>query len=389
MKKNVYFDNSATTKLHPKVLEAMLPYFKDEFGNPSSVHSFGRKAKVAVEESREIIAGFLNCDASEIYFTSSGTESNNFVIQGLAKTGYLESGRNLILSTATEHKSVLDTLKHLQSENFRTKLMEVDESGKLTSKILEKYLTGLDSELLLISVIDTNNETGIKNDIDELVKITRGRNIYFHTDAVQKFGKEKIDLQKAGVDLLTASAHKINGPKGTGIAYIRAGTPMMPLIYGGSQERNRRGGTENVAGIVGLAEAVKIASSNMQNNFEYVKSLREYFKKELGLLDDKCIRINESGNNSPYILSLTLIPDCYKIDSESILMFMDINGIAVSNGAACTSGTVKASHVIQAMGKSKKYAEGTIRFSFSAENTLEDINYALEILTKLTRQIKK
>jgi len=210
--RKIYFDNAATTKMHPKVLEAMLPYLNEYYGNPSSIHSFGRKARVAIEEAREIISDFLNCDTNEIYFTSSGTESNNFIIGGIANTEFNESGKNAIISSTTEHKSVLDTLEYLKSKGFQTKLMNVNKDGSISIEILKKHIAN--NNLSLVSIIDTNNETGIKNNIKILSELIHERNIYFHTDAVQSFGKEKIDMQQLNVDALTASAHKINGPKG-------------------------------------------------------------------------------------------------------------------------------------------------------------------------------
>ena len=383
----IYLDNAATTKLHPKVLEAMLPYLKDDFGNPSSIHSYGRKVKAAIEETRELVAEFISCDASEIYFTSSGTEANNFVLFGIAETGLTELNRKKLLTTKIEHKSVIDPFNELTKSGFNVNFLDVNSNGILVEEVLLENLTG--NDISLVSVIHTNNETGIKNDIPQLLGIVKKYNAYFHTDAVQSFGKEPLDVKELCIDSLTGSAHKIHGPKGIGFAYVKNGTPMSPLIYGGSQERNRRAGTENVAGIIGFGEAVKLADKEMQTRSEYVRRLRQYFINGLSLLNSSGIKINETKNNSPYVLSVTFLPDYYKADSESMLMYLDINGIAASSGAACTSGTVKPSHVIKAMHNDDKLASATIRFSFSAENTFEEIDSVLEVLQKMLKNIKK
>ncbi len=384
--KRVYLDNAATTPIHPKVVEKMLPYLKENFGNPSSIHSFGRTAKVAIEEARETIAEFLNCDPSEIYFTSGGTEANNFILSGILKANFEDTGNNLIVTSKSEHDSVLKTAGML-AERFEVKYISPDKSGEFDLDNFDALISK--ENLSLVSLMMTNNETGIKTKISRFLESAKTGSSFFHTDAVQSFGKEKIDLKQLKVDALTASAHKISGPKGTGIAFIRSGTPIAPLIYGGAQERNRRGGTENVAGIVGFAEAVKIVSSGIEGNAEKVGSLRNMLRNGILSIDRQNIKINEGKEQSPYVLSITFSPEKYNTDTEAILMFLDINGIAASAGSACTSGTVKPSHVITAMGFDEKYASGTIRFSFSPANTEEEINYTLEVLNKLAKNFEK
>lgn len=379
---NIYLDNAATTKLHPKVLEKMLPYLKEDFGNASAIHSFGRKARVAIEESREVIANFINADPSEIYFTSGGTEANNFIINGIAKTEFLESGRNKIITSKGEHHSILNTFKKLGKENYNPTFINIDEKFLPN---LNQIKSEIDSETSLISLIHLNNETGSIFDFTKL----ETKNIYIHTDAVQSFGKIKIDVNELGIHALSASAHKINGPKGIGIAYVKSGTPMESFILGGGQERNRRAGTENVAGIVGFAEAVRIAKVKMNNNFEKVSELKNYFIEQLKLNFADKILINSFENFSPYILNVTFNPEYYKNDSESILMFLDINGIAASSGSACTSGTLKPSHVILESGKSKEYANGTLRFSFSVENNESEVDFIISILKKIAAKNQK
>jgi cysteine desulfurase len=373
---NVYFDNAATTKLHPQVLEKMLPYLKEDYGNASAIHSFGRKARVAVEDSREIIADLINAEPSEIYFTSGGTESNNFIINGIAKTEYLDSGKNKIITSTVEHHSVLHTFDKLVNEGFESKLVPVNEKFKpLENKIKNE----IDENTSLVSIIHVNNETGSIFDFD----ILPNKDYYIHTDAVQSFGKINIDVKKIHIHALSASAHKINGPKGIGMAYIKSGTPMESFILGGGQERNRRAGTENVASIVGFAEAVKIAKQELDNNYEKVSKLKKYFTQQLHKYFADKVLINSYENFSPYILSITFDPQYFKNDSEAILMNLDINGIAASSGSACTSGTLKPSHVILANGKSIDYAKGTLRFSFSVNNSFEEIDFAISKLKKI------
>ncbi len=378
----IYLDNAATTNIHPKVLEKMLPYLKNSAGNPSSIHSFGRKARVAIEESREVIAECINSDSSEIYFTSGGTEANNFIINGIAKTEFNESGRNHIITSAGDHKAVLNTVAELVKDGFTSSQVPLNERFDLdTNKVL------FSKDTSLISVVHINNETGTINNIKELV--SQNPNIYFHSDAVQSFGKINIDVKDLGVHALSASAHKFHGPKGIGLAYIKSATPMASFIHGGGQERNRRAGTENIASIIGMAEALKIATENLNENFEYVKKLKNYFLTSIEQNGIEGIIHNKSANNSPYTLSITFDPNIYKNDAEAMIMFLDINGIAASSGSACASGTLKPSHVVLTAGYPEEYAKGTLRFSFSTYNTKEEINYTIDVLKKMTKQISK
>lgn len=384
--KQIYFDNAATTPLHPKIFEKMKQFLTEEFGNPSSIHTYGRKTRVAIEEAREVVADFINADASEIYFTSGGTEANNFVINGIAKTELIESKRNEVITSRAEHHSVIDTIHELQKEGFYIRLMNVNRNTLIDDK---KILDSLSEKTSLISLMHVNNETGSINDIENVSSTLKGKNIFFHTDTVQSFGKLKIDVKKFGIDSLTGSAHKINGPKGTGFAFVKSGTPLSPLIFGGSQERNRRGGTENVAGIIGLGEAVKIRHEIMEDAFQHALKLRNEFAAIIKSIDNENIFINGGNDSLPYILSATLSSEKYKVDPEAMLIFLDINGLAVSNGSACTSGTVKASHVILASGYSNEDAAGTIRFSFGMQNTLEEIEQAGEIFRNMLKKFSR
>jgi len=384
--KRVYLDNAATTKVHPKVLEKMIPFLSDNFGNPSSIHSFGRKARVAIEEAREIIANFINADASEIYFTSGGTEANNFVLNGISKIAFQENGKRKIISNKAEHHAVLDTLENLQHFGFNVNFLSVNKETKVEKEILSKEI---DEDTSLISVMHINNETGTINSIKEFSELVKEKEIYFHTDAVQSFGKIKIDVKELGVHSICGSAHKINGPKGVGFAFVKSGTPISPLLFGGSQERNRRGGTENIAGIIGFAEAVKIKSEIMEESFHHVAKLKERMIEGIKNLDAQNIFVNGGKDSLPYILSITLNSQVYNNDAESIIIYLDINGIAASSGSACTSGTIKASHVMLASGYSPMDAAGTIRFSFGIENTEEDIDYTLDVFSNLLKKFKK
>jgi cysteine desulfurase len=382
----VYFDNAATTPLHPKVFEKMKPFLIDDFGNASSIHSFGRKARVAIEEAREAAANFLNANTSEIYFTSGATESNNFIISGIAHSEFLESNRNHLITSKADHHSVIDTFDGLSNQGFIIEKLNVNSETQVDEVTLIRSIIPSTS---LLSLIHINNETGTVNPIEEISGIVKEKNIFFHIDAVQSFGKTPIDVKQLNVDALAASAHKNHGPKGIGLAFVKSGTPMEPLIFGGSQERNRRAGTENVAAIVGFAEAIKIAKEKMIANENHVQTLKDNFINGLSSIDKNGLRINGRENSSPYILNVTLKSEYYKNDSEAILMYLDINGIAASNGAACSSGTLKPSHVILSAGYSAEDANGTIRFSFSRQNTLEEVDYTLEVLEKMSKKFKR
>jgi cysteine desulfurase len=379
----VYFDNAATTPLHPRVYEKMKRFMIRDFGNASSIHSFGRPARVAIEEARETIAAFINANPSEIYFTSGGTEANNFAVFGIARGEYTESGRNHIVTTQSEHHSVLDSFGRLETEGFQVDRTGLEPSSQIDPDKLKEVLNNRTS---FVSLIHINNETGAVNPIAETARRLKELKILCHSDTVQSFGKIKIDTREMGVDSISGSAHKINGPKGTGFAFVKSGTPLSPLLFGGSQERNRRGGTENVSGIAGFAEAVRIAQNDMSDNLTHVESLKAKFLNGLAALDPGGIRINGGSGSSPYLLSMTFRSEYYNNDAEGMLMFLDIHGIAASNGAACTSGTLKPSHVILNSGYTADDANGTIRFSFGRQNTKEEVDYTLEIIQKMARK---
>ncbi len=358
--KKIYFDNAATTPVERRVLEAMYEFSREFFGNPSSVHSYGRKVKVKLEEAREICASFINADVSEIYFTSGGTEANNFIVRGVSQTLSEDYNVSNIFSTEGEHPSVSESLKYLERLGIEYLLLKLISDSSLNLN----ELSNVKNENSFFSVIHTNNETGAKNDLTKIV-------------------------QKLNVDALSASAHKIGGPKGTGLAYVKNGTPISQLIFGGSQERNRRGGTENIAGIIGFAEAVKIAEKEMNVNSVHVNNLKNVFSKELKNIFGDDVSFNGGNDSSPYILSVTFNPEIYKNDAEAMLMFFDVNGIALSAGSACSSGTLKPSHVITAARRNEEEAKSTLRISFGKENKLEEVDYALEIFLKFKNRFAR
>jgi len=386
MIRNVYLDNAATTPVHEQVVEKMLPFLKDNFGNPSSTHFYGRKTRVAIEESREIIANFIKADPSELYFTSGGTESNNLAINGISFLNRKETGKNEIVTSLADHHSVLDTVKLLEERAFKINLLRVNEYSYVTKEEFSKIIS---DKVNLVSLIHINNETGSINNIRELSSLAKEKDIIIHLDAVQSFGKIIIDVNELGIDSLSCSAHKINGPKGIGAIYIKSGTPINPILTGGSQERNRRGGTENVAGIVGFAEAVTIQRNDIEKNLDHAKRLKERMMSGISELNTPGIYFNNSSDFSPFILSVTLSSLYYRNDAEAMLMYLDINGVAASNGAACTSGTWKPSHVIISMGKSIEDAAGTIRFSFGKQNTIEEIDFAVKVFSGLIAKFRK
>ncbi len=382
----VYLDNAATTPVHPKVIEAMMPYLNEYYGNPSSIHSYGTKVRVAIEETRGIIAETINCKASEIYFLSGGTEANNFVIKGIINTAFKENGKKELFTSAIEHHAVLDTIKDYLSKDFVVKYPELNNDGVLD---LTSLKTLLNSQTLFASFMHVNNEVGVVNRLPEISDLLKNKEVLFHSDCVQSFCKYDIDLKKINIDSITGSSHKINGPKGTGFAYIKTGTPMESFMLGGSQERNRRGGTENVPGIIGFGQAVKIFRQERDNYYNFVSGLKDYFITGLTQIDNKGIIINSDKNSSPYILNISFNSNYYNNDIETILVYLDINGVAASGGAACSSGTLKPSHVLLGIGKDVNDAKGTVRFSFGYQNTIQEIDYALSIINKMLKQIKK
>ncbi len=376
--RRVYLDHSATTPVEPEVFEAMKPYFTDIFGNPSSIHQFGREARVAIEESRERIASFINAKPSEIIFTSGGTESDNFAIFGLAYAG-LKKGKNHIITSQIEHHAILDACAYLQKMGFNVTFLKVSEDGIVDPNEVRKAIT---PKTCLISIMHVNNEVGTIQPIEEIGKIAKEFEIPFHTDAVQSFGKIEIDVEKLNVDLLSGSAHKVYGPKGVGFLYVRKGIEIEKFHHGGSQEAGRRAGTEAVPLIIGFGKAVEICSKRMSKDYVHVWRLRERMFHKIGdvfgEIYDALILNSPLDRSIPYILNFSINSSKIEIDAEALIYGLDMRGVAVSNGSACTSGSLKPSHVIMALGRDERTALATVRFSFGRGNTIEDIEYAVE-----------
>lgn len=383
--RRVYLDNSATTPVDPAVVEVMMPYFTEIFGNPSSVHWFGREAKVAIEEARYKIANFINADPSEIIFTSGGTESDNFAIFGVALSG-LRKGKNHIITTKIEHHAVLDSCLYLQKNGFEVTFLKVGSDGVVDPDDVRKAIT---SKTCLISVMHVNNEIGTIQPIQEIGMIAMEHGIPFHTDAVQSFGKIEVDVKDLKVDLISASAHKIYGPKGIGFLYVRNGVEIEKFHHGGSQEAGRRAGTESVPLIVGFAKAVELCAERMKQDYEHVSSLRKRMIEKINDLfaefGDILILNSPYDKTIPYILNFSINSGKIDIDAEALIYGLDLRGVAVSNGSACTSGSLKPSHVILALGRDEKTSLATVRFSFGRWNTSDDVDYAVEKFAEVVK----
>jgi cysteine desulfurase len=386
----IYLDNAATTPLDERVKETMLPYLTHFFGNPSSVHQFGRKAKVLLEDARDEIANFIGARPSELYFTSGGTEANNFAIKGIAfnQLGFTPDGeekrRYHIISTSIEHSAVIDTLEYLKNRfGFEITYLKTDRFGEID---LDEFLTAINEDTFLVSVMHANNELGILNSIASISEVTKGRNIMLHTDAVQSLGKVKFNVNELYCDTAALSAHKIYGPKGIGALYIRKDTQIDKFIHGGKQERDRRGGTENIAAIAGFQKAVQLLKKEMKADIEKYKLLKKkldfLLKQELG---DKVIFNSKEGIGSLHnIVNISFNPANTNVDPDTLLIKLDLKGIAVSSGSACTSGTVKPSHVLNAIGADDKTASSSVRISFGRFNTESDVDAVVLALKDIT-----
>lgn len=368
----IYLDNNATTQVDEEVIDAMIPYLSGVFGNASSVHSFGRDAKVALENAREFIADFINCDPSELYFTSGGTESDNIAISGTAYK-YQKTKNHLIVGAA-EHHAVLEPAEHLaHNKGWSLDLLPVNTQGFSSAEKLEELIS---DKTALVSVMHANNETGTIQDIASLADIAHQKDVLFHTDAVQSLGKIKVDTKELGVDMMSITAHKIYGPKGIGAIYIKQGVKIEPLFYGGSHEKKRRPGTENVAGVVGFAKTLEITGRRMNDDYKTLTELADYFiEKVTSTIPD--VYFNGSRDKRiPQTVNISF----KGIEGESILLSLDLKNIAVSSGSACTSGATEPSHVLMAMGIDKIISQGAIRFSMGRSTTKEQLDYVLSVL---------
>jgi cysteine desulfurase len=372
MTNRIYLDHSATTYVAEEVYEAMLPFFKTSFGNPSSLHWFGRETRKSAENAREKVANVISAKPNEIYFTSGGTEADNTAIRGIAYAN--QSKGNHIITSKIEHLAVINTCQHLEKKGFKVTYLPVDEYGIIDLEVLKNSIT---DKTTLITIMHGNNEVGTIEPIEEIGKIAKEKGIYFHSDAVQTFGKIPIDVYKMNVDLMSISAHKIYGPKGIGALYIRKGIKIEPLLFGGHHEMNKRAGTENVPGIIGLGKASELAKKDIENDiYKNIKELRDYLQK--GITDKiKYVYVNgHPEKRLPNILNL-----CFEfIEGESIILRLDGKGICVSSGSACTSGSLEPSHVLLAMGIDPAISQGSVRFSLGKRNTKQEMDEVLSIL---------
>jgi cysteine desulfurase len=375
----IYLDHAATSPMHPDVVETMVPFMTEIFGNPSSIHFFGRQSRHAIDEARETVAKSIGAKANEIIFTSGGTEADNFALIGVAKANRQKG--NHIITSSVEHHAVLHTCHYLEKQGFEVTYLPVNEQGKIS---LDDLRNALRDDTILVSIMFGNNETGVLQPIKEIGEMLKEHQAFFHTDAVQAYGLIPIDVNELHIDLLSVSAHKINGPKGVGFLYARETVKLIPRLYGGEQERKRRAGTENVAGIVGLAKAVEIAQATMHEKASMYRSFKE---KMLGIFEQEGIPyiVNGDKNDSlPHVLNVAF-PGT---NVESMLVNLDLAGIAASSGSACTAGSIDPSHVLVAMfGKESERIRSSVRFSFGLGNTEEQIEKAAYETAKIVRRL--
>lgn len=379
MAKLIYLDNAATTKTAPEVVEAMLPYFTEYYGNPSSVYEFAGKSKEAITKSRETIAEALGAQANEIYFTAGGSESDNWALKAAAEA-YAKKGKHII-TTKIEHHAILHTAEYLEKNGYEVTYLDVDEYGVVKLEELKKAIR---PDTILISVMFANNEIGTIQPIKEIGEIAHENGILFHTDAVQAFGQIPIQVDEYHIDMLSASGHKLNGPKGIGFLYIRKGVKIRSFVHGGAQERKRRAGTENVPGIVGLGKAVERAVSTMEERTKQEKEVRDYLiekiLKEIPYTRLNGHRTNRLPNNINFSFQF--------IEGESLLIMLDMQGICASSGSACTSGSLDPSHVLLAIGLPHEIAHGSLRLTLSEEITKEDMDYVADAIGDIVERLR-
>ena len=375
----IYLDNAATTKTAPEVVEAMLPYFTEHYGNPSSIYSLGAESKKAVTEAREKIAACLGVETNEIYFTAGGSESDNWAIKATAEA-YKEKGKHIITSKI-EHHAVLHTCQYLEKQGYEVTYIDVDEQGILDLEMLKKSIR---PDTILISVMTANNEIGTIQPLKEIGAIAKEHGILFHTDAVQAFGQIPIDVEECHIDMLSASGHKLNGPKGIGFLYIRKGVKIRSFVHGGAQERSRRAGTENVPGIVGLGVAAERAFRLMEEKSKKEIELRDYLigriEKEIPYCRLNGDRTKRLPNNVNFSFEF--------IEGESMLIMLDMKGICASSGSACTSGSLDPSHVLLAIGLPHEKAHGSLRMTLSEENTKEEMDFVVDNIKEIVKRLR-
>lgn len=379
MMKLIYLDNAATTKMAPEVVEAMMPYLTEEYGNPSAIYSIGAKNKEVISKQREIIADMIGAKANEIYFTAGGSEADNWALKATFEA-YGKKGKHII-TTKIEHHAILHTAEYLEKQGAEVTYLDVDENGLIS---LEELEAAIRPDTILISVMFANNEIGTIEPIKEIGAIAKKHGVLFHTDAVQAFGQVPIDVDECNIDMLSASGHKLNGPKGIGFLYIRKGVKILSLIHGGAQERRRRAGTENVPGIVGFGAAVKRAKATMDEKAKYESELRDYLIERV-LAEIPYARLNghpikRLPNNANFAFEF--------IEGESMLILLDMAGICASSGSACTSGSLDPSHVLLAIGLPHEKAHGSLRLTLSEDTTKEEIDFVVDKLKEIIERLR-
>lgn len=379
MEKIIYLDNAATTRTAPEVVDAMLPYFTEKYGNPSSVYGFAAENKEVISRQRRVIAEVLGAKENEIYFTAGGTESDNWALTATAEA-YASKGKHIITSRI-EHHAILHTCEYLEKRGYEVTYLDVDENGLVDPKKVEEALR---PDTILISIMTANNEIGTIQPIREIGEIARAHGVLFHTDAVQAFAQIPINVEECHIDMLSASGHKLNGPKGIGFLYIRKGVKIRSFIHGGAQERKRRAGTENVPGIVGIGKAVELAASTMEERAERETKLRDYtiarIEKEIPYCRLNGDRVKRLPNNINFSFRF--------IEGESMLIKLDLKGICASSGSACTSGSLDPSHVLLAIGLPHEIAHGSLRMTLGADTTKEDLDYTVDCLKQIVEEIR-
>ncbi|MCT4544572.1 MAG: cysteine desulfurase NifS [Vallitalea sp.] len=379
MGKNIYFDNAATTFTHPEVVEAMMPYFTQNYGNPSSIYEIGQYNKNAIDKAREQVANLLNAESAEIFFTSGATESDNWAIKGIAES-YKNKG-NHIITTTIEHHAVLHTCQYLEKNGYEVTYLPVDEDGLIK---IEDLKNAIKDTTILITIMFANNEIGTIQPIKEIGEIAREKGIIFHTDAVQAIGQVPVDVKDMNIDMLSLTGHKLNGPKGIGALYVKKGVRLRAFIHGGAQERRRRGGTENVPNIVGLGKAMEMAGQNMEEKNNKMLLLRNKLMQGIKEKVPYC-KLNghpekRLPNNVNYSFQF--------IEGESLLIMLDMKGICASSGSACTSGSLDPSHVLLGIGLPHEIAHGSLRISLGINSTEEDVDYLLEVLPEIVQRLR-
>ena len=379
MENTVYLDYAATTYVKPEVLEEMLPYFTQKFGNPSSFYSISRENRMAIDKARAQVAKALNCDVNEVYFTGGGSEADNWAIKGIA-SAHKNKG-NHIITTKIEHHAVLHTCQYLEKHGFEVTYLDVDDKGLVN---LEELKNAITDKTILVSIMFANNEIGTIEPIKQIGEICRERKIFFHTDAVQAVGNVAIDVKDMNIDLLSLAGHKIYGPKGVGVLYIRRGIKIDNLIHGGSQERNRRAGTENIPGVVGLGKAIELATDNLEEHRNKMIALRDRLIE--GLLKVPYTRLNGAEGDKRLPGNVNV---CFEfVEGESILLSLDFKGICASSGSACTSGSLDPSHVLLAIGLPHEIAHGSLRLTLGEGSKEEDVDYILEVIPPIIERLR-